>query len=71
MGYMFLQRAEVAQTLVFAGYDDFFIGYRPESQRYFDFHHSARDNINAIHPRSLEMGAASMSALFYLLDHLE
>lgn len=53
------------------GYDDFFIGYRPESQRYFDFHHSARDNINAIHPRSLEMGAASMSALFYLLDHLE
>lgn len=53
------------------GYDDFFIGYRPESQRYFDFHHSARDNINAIHPRSLEMGAASMSALFYLLDQLE
>ena len=53
------------------GYDDFFIGYRPESQRYFDFHHSARDNINAIHPRSLEMGAASMSALFYLLDHLD
>ena len=53
------------------GYDDFFIGYRPESQRYFDFHHSARDNINAIHPRSLEMGAASISALFYLLDHLE
>ncbi|MEC8459228.1 MAG: M28 family peptidase [Bacteroidota bacterium] len=53
------------------GYDDFFIGYRPESQRYFDFHHSARDNINAIHPRSLEMGSASMSALFYLLDHLD
>lgn len=53
------------------GYDNFFIGYRPESQRYFDFHHSARDNIDAIHPRSLEMGAASMSALYYLLDNLD
>jgi len=53
------------------GHDNFFIGYRPESQRYFDFHHSARDNIDAIHPRSLEMGAASMSALYYILDHLD
>lgn len=53
------------------GHDDFFIGYRPESQRYFDFHHSARDRIDAIHPRSLEMGSASMSALFYILDHLD
>ena len=51
------------------GHDNFFIGFRPESQRYFDFHHSARDNIDAIHPRSLEMGAASMSALYYLLDN--
>lgn len=50
------------------GHDDFFIGYRPESQRYFDFHHSARDVIDAIHPRSLEMGSASMAALYYLLD---
>ena len=53
------------------GHDTFFIGYRPESQRYFDFHHSARDRIDAIHPRSLEMGAASMAALYYLLDHEE
>jgi hypothetical protein len=53
------------------GYDNFFIGYRPESQRYFDFHHSARDRIDAIHPRSLEMGAASMSALYFLLDNLD
>jgi Zn-dependent M28 family amino/carboxypeptidase len=53
------------------GHDDFFIGFRPESQRYFDFHHSARDNIDAIHPRSLEMGAASMTALYYLLDNNE
>jgi hypothetical protein len=50
------------------GYDNVFIGFRPDSQRYFDFHHSARDRIDAIHPRSLEMGSASIAALFYLLD---
>lgn len=52
------------------GHDDFFVGFRPDSQRYFDFHHSARDRIDAIHPRSLEMGSASIAALFYLLDQL-
>jgi len=52
------------------GHDDFFVGFRPDSQRYFDFHHSARDRIDAIHPRSLEMGSASIAALFYLLDAL-
>ena len=51
------------------GHDTFFIGFRPESQRYFDYHHSARDRIDAIHPRSLEMGAASLAAMYYLLDH--
>ena len=50
------------------GYDNVFIGFRPDSQRYFDFHHSARDRIDAIHPRSLEMGSASIASLFYLLD---
>ncbi len=69
--HVFAKGGDGADLGPLRGYDDFFIGYRPESQRYFDFHHSARDNINAIHPRSLEMGAASMSALFYLLDHLE
>ena len=52
------------------GHDDFFIGFRPDSQRYFDFHHSARDRIDVIHPRSLEMGSASIAVLFYLLDQL-
>lgn len=52
------------------GHDDFFIGFRPDSQRYFDFHHSARDVIEAIHPRSLEMGSASLAALYFLLDQM-
>ena len=52
------------------GYDNVFIGFRPDSQRYFDFHHSARDRIDAIHPRSLEMGSASIASLFFLLDAL-
>jgi Zn-dependent M28 family amino/carboxypeptidase len=29
----------------------------PESQRYFDFHHSALDQVSAVHPRELELQA--------------
>ena len=69
--HVFAKGGGGADLIPLRGHDDFFIGFRPESQRYFDFHHSARDRIDAIHPRSLEMGAASMSALYYLLDHQE
>ncbi len=44
------------------------IGLRPDSQRYFDFHHTSRDNIEAVNPRELKMGAAAMSSLVYLID---
>jgi hypothetical protein len=46
-------------------------GLRPESQRYFDYHHSALDNINSVHPRELALGAAAMAALIYLVDQLD
>jgi carboxypeptidase Q len=39
------------------------IGLVPESQRYFDCHHCARDLIGEVHPRELEMGAAAMGIL--------
>jgi len=29
----------------------------PESQRYFDFHHSSLDQVSAVHPRELELQA--------------
>ncbi len=43
-------------------------GYEPDSQRYFDYHHTARDVFEAINKRELELGAAAMTALVYLLD---
>lgn len=44
------------------------ISYIPDSQRYFDFHHSALDKIEGVNKRELELGAASLSALLYLIS---
>lgn len=43
-------------------------GYSPDSQRYFDIHHTAADTFDKVNKRELELGAASMAALIYLLD---
>ena len=43
-------------------------GYSPDSQRYFDIHHTADDTFDKVNKRELELGAASMAALVYLLD---
>ncbi len=43
------------------------IGYRPVSTHYFDFHHSARDRIDAVNIEELQGGAAAMTTLAYLL----
>lgn len=39
----------------------------PDSQRYFDVHHSGRDVIDAVNPRELELGAVAMALVAYLL----
>jgi hypothetical protein len=43
-------------------------GLRPDSQRYFDFHHAANDTFEAVNKRELELGAATMASLVYLFD---
>ncbi len=43
-------------------------GFKPDSQRYFDYHHTPVDRFEAVSQRELELGAASMAALTYLLD---
>lgn len=43
-------------------------GFLPDSQRYFDHHHAATDVFEAVNKRELELGAASMAALVYLID---
>lgn len=44
------------------------IGYVPDGQRYFDYHHSANDVFEAVHPREFELGAAAMAILTYLIS---
>ncbi len=43
-------------------------GLRPDSQRYFDFHHTAFDKIEYVNRRELELGAAALTSLVYLVD---
>lgn len=43
-------------------------GLRPDSQRYFDYHHAANDTFDAINKRELELGGATMASLVYLFD---
>ena len=40
----------------------------PESQRYFDLHHTTEDSIDKVNPRELQLGAGAMAALVYLVD---
>lgn len=44
------------------------IGYIPDSQRYFKYHHTPIDNFEAVNQRELEMGAAAMASMIYLID---
>jgi hypothetical protein len=43
-------------------------GYSPDSQRYFDVHHTNADVFESVNKRELELGAAGITALMYLLD---
>jgi len=43
-------------------------GFRPDSQRYFDYHHTAIDTIDAVNKRELELGVAAITSLVYLID---
>jgi hypothetical protein len=44
-------------------------GLRPDPQRYFDVHHAASDTFDKINKRELELGAAAMASLIYLMDN--
>lgn len=44
------------------------IGLQPDSQRYFDYHHTEIDTFDKIHRRELLLGAASIASLAYLLS---
>lgn len=44
------------------------VGFKPDSQRYFDYHHAASDVFEAVNKRELELGSATITALMYLFD---
>ena len=41
---------------------------RPDSQRYFDYHHARTDVLENVNKRELELGTVTMAALIYLVD---
>ena len=43
-------------------------GLITDSQRYFDFHHSANDKFENVSRRELQLGAAAMASFIYLID---
>ncbi|MEZ4802350.1 MAG: M20/M25/M40 family metallo-hydrolase [Gelidibacter sp.] len=43
-------------------------GLVPDSQRYFDYHHAKNDTFDAVDKRELELGAATMASMIYLVD---
>ena len=43
-------------------------GLRPDSQRYFDYHHTPDDHIEAVNKRELNLGSAAMASLIFLID---
>lgn len=44
------------------------IGFLPDSQRYFSYHHTQEDTIDKVDKRELALGSASMAALVFLID---
>lgn len=45
-----------------------FVSFIPDSQRYFDVHHAETDVFESVNKRELEMGAAALAAMIYILD---
>ncbi|WP_428328544.1 M20/M25/M40 family metallo-hydrolase [Mucilaginibacter sp.] len=56
------------EPLVSAAPSVVIIGYLPDSQRYFDLHHTAKDVFENVNKRELELGSAAMASLVYLID---
>jgi hypothetical protein len=44
------------------------MGFVPDDQRYMDFHHSANDIFEEVHPREFELGAAAIALMAYLIS---
>jgi hypothetical protein len=66
--YDFQKGGSGADIRPLQGNNTILVGFVPDSQRYFDFHHAPSDILENVNKRELEMGAASMAALVYFFD---
>ena len=69
--HLFVKGGSGADVAPLKTEDNVLAGLRPDSQRYFDFHHAANDTFDAINQRELELGAATMTAMVYLMDYFK
>ncbi len=44
------------------------MGFATDPQRYFDFHHSANDVVDAVNPREFSLGSAAIATMMYIID---
>ncbi|MHC4859425.1 MAG: M20/M25/M40 family metallo-hydrolase, partial [Planctomycetota bacterium] len=47
------------------------VGYLPDTQRYFDYHHTEIDTIDKVSERELELGTAAIASLLYAVADRE
>lgn len=66
--YDFLQAGGGADIGPLAESGTVLFGLFPDSQRYFNYHHTNSDTFDKINKRELELGAAGMTSLIYLID---
>ncbi|MDP2088836.1 MAG: M20/M25/M40 family metallo-hydrolase [Flavobacteriaceae bacterium] len=66
--YEFFKGGSGADTRHLKTDETLLVGYKPDSQRYFDYHHAATDTFDKVNKRELELGTAAMASLLYLMD---
>jgi len=47
------------------------MAFRADTQHYFDLHHSERDTLDTVWPREINLGAAAMAAMAYVVADME
>ncbi|HKX46505.1 MAG TPA: peptidase M28 family protein, partial [Planctomycetota bacterium] len=46
------------------------VGFRPDDERYFAYHHTHSDTLDKVSRRELDLGAGAIAALLYVVADL-
>ncbi|HPB26189.1 MAG TPA: M20/M25/M40 family metallo-hydrolase [Bacteroidales bacterium] len=66
--WLYIQGHSAVDISFLEGNDIPLFGLMTDSQRYFDYQHAPSDVFEAVNKRELQLGAASMAALIFLID---